>query len=46
MNLVQNKTEKEVFVPLNDTAIKILGEQGDPKKKCLNYQQQMALIKL
>ena len=32
MNLVQNKTEKEVFVPLNDTAIKILGEQGDPKK--------------
>jgi integrase/recombinase XerD len=29
MNLVQSKTEEEVFVPLNDTAIKILGEQAN-----------------
>jgi integrase len=29
MNLVQSKTEEEVFVPLNETAIKILGEQAD-----------------
>jgi integrase/recombinase XerD len=32
MSLTQSKTSEEVSTPLNDTANKILGEQGDPKK--------------
>lgn len=32
MSLTQSKTGEEVSTPLNDTAIKILGEQGDTKK--------------
>lgn len=32
MSLTQSKTSEEVSTPLNDTAIKILGEQGNPKK--------------
>jgi integrase/recombinase XerD len=32
MSLKHSKTIEEVSTHLNDTAIKILGEQGDPKK--------------
>ncbi|MEO6977848.1 MAG: site-specific integrase [Mucilaginibacter sp.] len=32
MTVVQSKTEREIFINLNDTALKLLGEPGKPKE--------------